>query len=507
MIRRAGKSDRLLATVMFTDIVGSTEMATRLGDRSWKHVLERHNAIVRRELKRFAGRELDTAGDGFFVMFERPAQAIDCAWAIVDAIRPLNVQIRAAIHMGEVEVIGRKVGGIAVHAASRVLSLASPGEIYVTGIVHDVVAGSDIRFADQGVHELRGVPGEWRLFAVEEAATDRALPLEEPADPTARRRSRLPIAAALGAGAIVAVGALAFVLANAAPAQAPIEPRPNSVLRIDGVSRAFGTLVEISDPTDIALGEGALWVISQSGRTVNRVDTATRAVTPIGLPASPTGMAIGGGSVWITAGFGTAGGGGSLLRVALNSDTLEPSIALGDGVEGVAVGDGAVFVTNRVRNTLTRIDLTTRVVSGEIELGQQPQAVAAAEGSIWVANVIDRTIWRIDPLSLTKTGETTLSAPPHDLALCQGRLWVTSTLDNSLTVIDMATNALQQTLPMPGPPRGVACGPDAVWIALSSGQVVRVDPATPGDFEPIEVAGAPEDVAVEGNAVWVSIRE
>lgn len=491
---------------MFTDIVGSTELAATMGDRAWKALISRHNTVVRRELKRFGGRELDTAGDGFFAMFERPAAAIDCAWVIVESLRRFGVEIRAAVHMGEVEVMGGKVGGIAVHAASRVLSMAGPGQIYVTGIVHDVVAGSDIRFADRGVHELRGVPGDWRLFAVEEAATDRALPVEEMPDPTAGPRNWAPILGAVGVGVLATAGVVAFLLANSAP-PVPIEPRPNSVLRIDGVSRAFTSLVEISDPTDIALGEGALWVISQGGRTVNRVDTATRAVTAIGLPASPTGMAIGGGSVWITAGFGSAGGGGSLLRVALNSDTLEPSIALGDGVEGVAVGDGAVFVTNRVRNTLTRIDLTTRAVSGEIDLGQQPQAVAAGEGSIWVANVIDRTIWRIDPLTLTRTGETTLSASPHDLALCQGRLWVTSPLGNSLTVIDVATNALQQTLPMPGPPRGVACGPDAVWVALSSGQVVRVDPAAPGDFEPIEVAGAPEDVAVEGNAVWVSIRE
>ncbi|HUG47547.1 MAG TPA: adenylate/guanylate cyclase domain-containing protein [Candidatus Limnocylindria bacterium] len=499
--------ERLLATVMFTDIVGSTELATQLGDRGWKSLVARHHAIVRRQLKRFGGRELDTAGDGFFVMFDRPAQAIDCAWAIIDALRPLNIDIRAAVHMGEVEVMGGKVGGIAVHAASRVLGLAKPGQIYVTGIVHDVVAGSDIRFADQGVHELRGVPGEWRLFAVEETATDRALPLEEPADPTARRRSWTPILAALGLGGLATAGAIAVLLANSAPPPAPIEPRPNSVLRIEGPSRAFGSLVEISDPTDIEMGEGALWVISQSGRTLNRVDPATRAVTPIGLPASPTGMAIGGGSVWMTAGFGTAGGGGSLLRVGLNSRTLEPSMALGDGVEGVAVGEGSVWVTNRVRNTLTRIDLTTRAVSGEIDVGQQPQAVTAGEGSVWVANVIDRTVWRIDPQTLASTGETALSDPPQDLVLCHGRLWVTSALGNKLTIIDAATNALQQTLDMPGPPRGVACGSDAVWVAVSSGEVVRIDPTARADFERIEVGGAPEDVAVDGVAVWVSIRE
>ena len=492
---------------MFTDIVGSTELAARLGDRGWKALVARHHALVRRELKRFGGRELDTAGDGFFVMFERPAQAIDCAWAIIDALRPLDVDIRAGIHMGEVEVMGGKVGGIAVHAASRVLGLAKPGQIYVTGIVHDVVAGSDIRFADQGTHELRGVPGEWRVFAVEEAATDRALPVEEPSDPTAQRRSWTPILAALAVGGLATAGVIAIVLANSAAQPPPVVPHANSVVRIDGDSRGFTSLVEISDPTELAADAGVLWVISQSGRTLNRLDPATRAVTPIGLPASPTGIAIGGGAVWMTAGFGNAGGTGSVLRVGLNSRTIEPSIALGDGVDGIAEGSGAMWVTNRVRNTLTRIELTTRTVSGDMEVGQQPEAVAVGERLVWVANVADSTIWRIDPLNLTVASEITLSDPPSDMALCFGRLWVTSVPGSSLTLVDAATNALQTKLSLPGPARGVACGPDAVWVAVSSGEVVRVDPTTPAEFEPIEVAGAPEDVAVEGNAVWVSIRE
>ena len=126
-------------------------------------------------------------------MFERPAQAIDCAWAIITDLQSLDLQIRAAIHMGEVEVMDRKVGGIAVHAASRLLSLAGPGEIYVTSIVHDVVAGGDTRFADRGVHELRGVPGEWRVYEVEETARDRAVPLEPLPEPATAARRNWPM--------------------------------------------------------------------------------------------------------------------------------------------------------------------------------------------------------------------------------------------------------------------------------------------------------------------------
>lgn len=499
--------DRLLATVMFTDIVGSTELAARLGDRGWKALVARHNSLVRRELKRFGGRELDTAGDGFFVMFERPAQAIDCAWAIIDALRPLEIDIRAGIHMGEVEVMGGKVGGIAVHAASRVLGLAKPGQIYVTGIVHDVVAGSDIRFADQGIHELRGVPGEWRVFAVEEAATDRALPVDEPADPTAHRRSWTPILVALGLGALVAAGVIAVILAGYGSGR-PVVPHANSILRIGASDNRFVALVDIDDPTGITADGPAVWVLSLRGRTATRIDPTTGAAAHVGLPAAPTGIAAANGALWITTGFGSGDGGGGVLRVGLTSRTVEGKIALGDGVGPIAVGDDSVWVANRVRNVVSRIDLATRSISGEVEVGEQPEAVVFGEGSVWVANAIDHTIWRLDPGSMSRTAELSISDAPYDLALGFGRLWVTSALGTSVTVIDVETNTLQRTLTMPGTPRGIAVGRDAVWVAISSGGVVRIDPANPDAFEQLEVAGAPEDVVIgDEGSVWISIRE
>jgi len=491
---------------MFTDIVGSTELAAKLGDRGWKALVSRHNSVVRRELKRFAGRELDTAGDGFFVMFERPAQAIDCAWAVIDALRPLDIQIRAAVHMGEVEVMGGKVGGIAVHAASRVLNLAKPGHIYVTGIVRDVVAGSDIRFTDEGVHELRGVPGEWRLFAVEEAAVDGALPVEAMPEPAAARRSWAPVLVALGIGAVVTATGIAFVLANAGSAP-PVVPRANSVLRIDPTDNRLGALVEVDDPTSMAVDGPAVWVLSLRGRTATRIDPATGTTAHVGLPAAPTGIAVGDGGLWITTGFGGTEGGG-VLRIGLANRTIESRVTLGDGVGAIAIGDGMAWVANRVRNTLSPIDLTTRSAGDEMNVGEQPEAIAVGEGSVWVANAIDHTVWRIDPASMSRTAVLTIADAPYDLALGFGRLWVTSSLGNSVTVIDIATNSLQRTLAMPGTPRGIAAASNAIWVAISSGSVVRIDPENPTDFRQVELAGAPEDVVVGGdNAVWVSIRE
>jgi class 3 adenylate cyclase/esterase/lipase len=159
--------DRVLATVLFTDIVGSSERAAAVGDREWRKTLEQHHELVRRQLVRFRGREVDTAGDGFFASFDGPARAIRCACAISEAVGELGIDVRAGLHTGECEVVDGKVAGIAVHTGARVASQAQPGEVLVSSTVKDLVAGSEIQFADRGVAALKGIPGEWRLFAVE----------------------------------------------------------------------------------------------------------------------------------------------------------------------------------------------------------------------------------------------------------------------------------------------------------------------------------------------------
>jgi len=162
-------SDRVLATVLFTDVVGATERAAAIGDRAWRTLLDQHHALVRRELDRFQGREVDTAGDGFLATFDGPARAIRCAGSVREAIRGLGLEIRAGLHTGECELIGEEVRGIAVHTGARVAALAGPGEVLVSSTVKDLVAGSGLEFDDRGFHELKGVPGEWRLYAVANA--------------------------------------------------------------------------------------------------------------------------------------------------------------------------------------------------------------------------------------------------------------------------------------------------------------------------------------------------
>jgi pimeloyl-ACP methyl ester carboxylesterase len=168
-VRRGADVDRVLATVLFTDIVGSTERAVSLGDRQWRDLLDSHHLLVRRTLESWRGIEVDTAGDGFLATFDGPARAIRCACAIRDAVRGLGLEIRAGLHTGECEVHGETVAGIAVHIGARVGALAGPGEVLVSSTVRDLVAGSGIEFDERGEYELKGVPGRWRLYSVADA--------------------------------------------------------------------------------------------------------------------------------------------------------------------------------------------------------------------------------------------------------------------------------------------------------------------------------------------------
>ncbi|HKV22140.1 MAG TPA: adenylate/guanylate cyclase domain-containing protein [Mycobacterium sp.] len=158
--------DRVLATVLFTDIVDSTRRAAELGDREWRALLDAHDAVVRAQLSRFRGREVNTSGDGFLAMFDGPQRAIRCAVAIRDGLQALGIEVRAGLHTGECEVRGEDIGGIGVHIGARVSALAGPGEVVVSSTLRDLVIGSGLEFEPRGTHQLKGVPGEWNLFAV-----------------------------------------------------------------------------------------------------------------------------------------------------------------------------------------------------------------------------------------------------------------------------------------------------------------------------------------------------
>jgi class 3 adenylate cyclase len=165
--RAEREPDRMLATVLFTDIVDSTRRAAEMGDRGWRFLLGRHDALFRRALERHRGREIKHTGDGFMATFDGPARAIRCAASLSEAMGTLGLEVRAGLHTGELEVMNGDLGGLAVHIAARVMERAGPCEVLVSSTVRDLVVGSGLAFQDRGAHELKGVPGEWRLFAVD----------------------------------------------------------------------------------------------------------------------------------------------------------------------------------------------------------------------------------------------------------------------------------------------------------------------------------------------------
>jgi class 3 adenylate cyclase len=165
-VREPAEPERALATVLFTDVVGSTALAAQLGDRRWRDLVQRHHETVRKQLDRFRGHEIDVAGDGFLASFDGPGRAIRCARSILSAVAELGLQVRAGLHTGECELIDGKLAGIAVHTGARIAAMAGPNEILASSTVRDLVAGSGIEFQDRAVHLLKGVPGEWHLYAV-----------------------------------------------------------------------------------------------------------------------------------------------------------------------------------------------------------------------------------------------------------------------------------------------------------------------------------------------------
>lgn len=348
---RASSSGRRVVTVLFTDIVSSTELAARIGDRHWRELLAEYRGIVRRTLRRTGGREIDDAGDGFFAVFEHPAGAIACACMLSDEVRTKGLEVRSGMHMGEVETVGAKLGGIAVHIGARVCAQAGPGQVLVSGTVRDVVRGSDYGFVDLGAHALKGVPGEMQLFSV---TWGDARQIHDGSG--SRRRSIIAGASSL---AVVAVAALIVLLVTrgggASPTSAPrIATIAGTGVNVDGPDGRLATATTFAHPIALALdSNGLLYVVD--GNRVRRIN-ADRTVTTI----AGTGRA------------GFSGDGGPATSADLK------------GPQSIAIDSaGDIFIADSQNNRIRRVDpagiITTIAGSGQPGFGGDGGPATKAE--------------------------------------------------------------------------------------------------------------------------------
>jgi peptide/nickel transport system substrate-binding protein len=479
---RRGGSERYLTTVVMTDIVGSTEHAAELGDGAWRELVQMHHNLVRTALRRHGGREVDTAGDGFFAIFDAPAAAVDCALEIASRVRELGVDVRAGVHTGEVEKIGSKVGGITVPIASRIMSAAAAGEVLVSSTVRDLSAGADLRFEDRGTRELKGVPGEWRVYSAarsnatgaegvagaavagEGAARRAAAVRRARSRPIWQRHPRLAAAAVLVVALVVAVSGLVIWKPWQQPALSFVGE--DSIGVIDGGRGEIVASIKVgARPGGVVIANGFAWVTNTGADTVERIDLATRTVTrEIDVGRSPTGVAAAGGSIW---------------------------------------------VANSAERTVTRINADiARVVGAPISVGSAPVAIAAGAGSLWVANAGDSTVVRIDPSTGNAGQPVPVAGGPVALAVADDGVWVASADGAAVTHLDLASGVtLAAPIALPSRPTALAVGAGAVWVSSIDGTVTRIDAQTNRVTATIDLGGSPSAIVAEGDSVWVADRQ
>jgi class 3 adenylate cyclase/streptogramin lyase len=509
-----------LATVLFTDIVGSTEIAADLGDRRWQELLRRHHAVVRKELRHSGGREVDTAGDSFFATFTRPASAIRCAWAIGDRLQELGIEVRAGVHTGEVAVRRRNLGGIAVHIGARVAALAGPGEVIVTSTVRDLVSGSGIGFEERGIRHLKGIPGTWPLFAVTGVeGTKREAPLTAEVARERRQAIQAPsallrrpwLAAGLTGSLILAVVAATLTLGGKAAPPPPQGIPPGSAVQLDpttgevlatvsGLPGARGTagpivvgegavwvymnphlihvdpadgvidkIIPVRFATSVVVGFRQVWLASTRPNGISRINPATdEPLPPINLPhesssLSPsgfaTGLAAGEGAVWET------WGNGELIRIDPREGGARV-IALDANLFGVAAGEGSVWVGNQLEGSIIPVDPATGRPGKPIEVLGNVDAIVAGEGRVWILDKDIGTVTPVDPSAGPQRG-VRVGGTPTDLVTGLGALWV-SDQTGTITRIDALTLE-KERFDLHTPLSGIAIDPDGetLWVLAS----------------------------------------
>jgi class 3 adenylate cyclase/DNA-binding beta-propeller fold protein YncE len=522
---RGGRQERRLATVLFTDIVGSSEIASALGDRRWKVLLVRHHLIVRRALKRHGGSEIDDAGDGFFCSFRDQADAIRCACEISEAVQELGIDVRAGLHVGQAEVVGRKLGGTTVNVAARVMAEAGAGEVLVSGVMRDLTAGSGFAFEDRGSKTLKGIPGTWPVFAVTGVDGSARRPMLEPEDAAVRldavqpppllERPRWRLAVA-GIASVVVAGATMVVLVRNEPPPPPTVVPSDSLVRIDPASATIIAATSVANPfgTQLAVvsARREVWVLSKESTSISVVDAdANRVSSSFGVDRSQDeegigyGMAFMDGSIWVTAGTEV------VERIHPVTHQVLAKVPVPGRPTGLAVGLGKVWVSIPSEGLVVAIDPGLNEVVGQVdlEIAEFGLGVVASD-ALWASALTRGQVIRIDP----ESGDLRVidvGLGPSELAFGFGSVWVCNAADGTVSRIDPASGAVTKTVRVGEQSFysfcGVAAAEDGIWVAVPSTQeVVRIDPETNTVVDRVPVQHTPDLVVAAFGSIWVTVE-
>jgi streptogramin lyase len=508
--------------VLFTDVVGSTELARELGDQRWGRLLAAERRIVREELRANRGREVDTAGDGFFALFEGPADAVRCAFMAARRVQELGLDIRAGVHFGEVELAGANAHGIVVHTGARVMSHAGGAEVVITQTVKDLVAGARFTFGERGVAELKGVPGTWALYDV--LAVDDVLRPEPVEDATVATERRERASAGIPRGrrprwlvpaavlSMLAIGLAAFVIARPEPGHVP---GAGTVARIDG--DRFVEPVSVGQfPIALTEGDGRVWVMDRQSQ-IYWVEEADGSTGSRGSDGVPTGAAVGAGSLWITSGFGTAGSPNSTVsKLDPAAGQISAAFETPIGSQAIAYGADSVWVSDPDTGTVTRYDPVSREVDTiELPRAARPDAIAFGDlggASIWVGDSLSPNLYRLTPDATKGVRTYTLGGAPTAIAVGSDAVWVASEDRDAVFAFDPASGSIRTSVDVGAQgcngPVSVAVGREGVWVACSLSQsVIRLDPQQGTMTETLPVGGVPiASTTAQDGSVWVAVQ-
>ena len=512
-------SRRVLAAVLFTDIEDSTAIAEELGDKRWHALVAEHNRLVRRELKRHGGDELDTAGDGFFASFHEPASAIACACAASEQVSSLGIAIRAGVHFGECEPAGKKLTGISVVVGARIMSLGIGGDVLVSGTAAELARGAGFGFEDRGMHHLKGVEDDWRVMAVISVEGEPRAARLDPEEARSRRvsirtgsvsrRSRRPSVVA----AIAAIAAIAGFLVLRHPG-APV-PIAGEVGRIAPDGATFDETISLGSravPDAIASGDGHLWVASLGNQTLAEVDPASGSLQVVGTPAAPTGVAFGANRVWVTFGFSSDPGQRIGELDPNGGGGLSPaSIDVPAGSYPIAVTEAGIWIVDRLGSTVRHYDSVSGATNTiALPDGSGPVAISAGATSLWVAAGRDPEVFRIDAADgKTVSFDTGTDVPTAVAVAPDGTVWIASSSTGSVIALgsDGSTRIHRSIVGRCPGPSAIVATRDAVYVSCSNGDsVARLDPATGGVVRTLAVSGTPGPLGVDGaGRVWVGV--